>query len=83
MPKIRRIAIENFRAIHALDMDATDLTVIVGDMRAFGRAANLPANEGNQNKKTRIDTMLSGFDLVKVPQLSNKECNSIWPIEAL
>jgi energy-coupling factor transporter ATP-binding protein EcfA2 len=31
MPKIRRIAIKNFRSIIDLTMDATDLTVIVGD----------------------------------------------------
>lgn len=31
MPKIRRITIKNFRSIVELTMDATDLTVIVGD----------------------------------------------------
>lgn len=31
MPKIRRISIQNFRSIVDLRMDATDLTVIVGD----------------------------------------------------
>ena len=31
MPKIRRVAIKNFRSITALEMEATDLTVIVGD----------------------------------------------------
>ncbi len=31
MPKIRRISIRNFRSIIDLTMDATDLTVIVGD----------------------------------------------------
>ncbi|MBX9450297.1 MAG: ATP-binding protein [Mesorhizobium sp.] len=31
MPKIRRISIRNFRSIIELTMDATDLTVIVGD----------------------------------------------------
>lgn len=31
MAKIRRISIKNFRSIAALEMDATDLTIIVGD----------------------------------------------------
>lgn len=31
MPKIRRVTIRNFRSIVELTMDATDLTVIVGD----------------------------------------------------
>lgn len=31
MPKLRRISIKNFRSIAALEMEATDLTVIVGD----------------------------------------------------
>lgn len=33
-------------------------------MRAFGRKPGLPANEGNQNKKIRVDTNLSAAELV-------------------
>lgn len=45
-------------------------------MRAFGRAAHLPANEGNQNKKIRIDTKLSEVDLVNLLQASVPAPNS-------
>ena len=31
MPKIRTIAIQNFRSIRRIDIDATDLTIVVGD----------------------------------------------------
>lgn len=33
-------------------------------MRGFGRAPGLPANEGNQNKKIRVDTKLDAEELV-------------------
>lgn len=55
MPKIRRISIKNFRSIVELTMDATDLTVIVGDNDCGKsnvlRALNLFFN-GNTNPGT-------------------------------
>jgi 5-methylcytosine-specific restriction protein A len=34
-------------------------------MRGFGRSDNMPANEGNQNKKVRIDTSLTDEEVVQ------------------
>jgi energy-coupling factor transporter ATP-binding protein EcfA2 len=58
MPKIRRIAIRNFRSINTLEMKATDLTVIVGDNDCgksnILRALNLFFND-ETNPNTRFN----------------------------
>lgn len=55
MPKIRRITIKNFRSIIDLTMDATDLTVIVGD-NDCGKSNVLRALNLFFNGQTNPDT---------------------------
>lgn len=55
MPKIRRISIKNFRSIVELKMDATDLTVIVGD-NDCGKSNVLRALNLFFNGQTNPDT---------------------------
>lgn len=55
MPKIRRIAIKNFRSIIELTMDTTDLTVIVGD-NDCGKSNVLRALNLFFNGRTNPDT---------------------------
>jgi len=40
-------------------------TMMRAKMRAFGRSDGMPANEGNQNKKIRVDTSLSDDEIVR------------------
>jgi energy-coupling factor transporter ATP-binding protein EcfA2 len=61
MPKIRRIAIKNFRSITALEMEATDLTVIVGD-NDCGKSNLLRALNLFFNDKTNPDTPFNFSD---------------------
>ncbi|WP_455913288.1 ATP-dependent nuclease [Pseudomonas syringae] len=58
MPKIRRITIENFRSIKELSMEATDLTVIVGD-NDCGKSNVLRALNLFFNDQTNPDTPFS------------------------
>ncbi|GEM_PF-590381 len=55
MPKIRRVTIKNFRSIVELTMEATDLTVIVGD-NDCGKSNVLRALNLFFNGKTNPDT---------------------------
>ena len=48
----------------AADSPAAVRTRLRAKMRAFGRSENMPANEGNQNKKILIDTSLTVAEIV-------------------
>jgi energy-coupling factor transporter ATP-binding protein EcfA2 len=61
MPKIRRITIKNFRSIIELTMDATDLTVIVGD-NDCGKSNVLRALNLFFNGQTNPDTPFNFSD---------------------
>ncbi|MBA4013254.1 MAG: hypothetical protein C0481_15420 [Phenylobacterium sp.] len=61
MPKIRSITIENFRSITELSMEATDLTVIVGD-NDCGKSNVLRALNLFFNGKTNPETDFSFVD---------------------
>lgn len=61
MPKIRRITIKNFRSIIELTMDATDLTVIVGD-NDCGKSNVLRALNLFFNGRTNPDTSFNFQD---------------------
>jgi predicted ATPase len=61
MPKIRRISIKNFRSIAELVMDATDLTVIVGDNDS-GKSNVLRALNLFFNDRTNPDAEFSFAD---------------------
>jgi 5-methylcytosine-specific restriction protein A len=47
------------------DTLATVRSQIRARMRAFGRSGSMPANEGNQNKKLRIDTNLEDEEIIR------------------
>lgn len=61
MPKIRRVAIKNFRSISELTMGATDLTVIVGD-NDCGKSNVLRALNLFFNDRTNPDTEFNFSD---------------------
>lgn len=61
MPKIRQITIKNFRSIVELTMDATDLTVIVGD-NDCGKSNVLRALNLFFNDRTNPDTEFNFSD---------------------
>ncbi|WP_145986242.1 HNH endonuclease [Sphingobium sp. YG1] len=49
----------------AADTTAVVRTRMRAKMRAFGRSDDMPANEGNQNKKVRIETSLTDEEIVQ------------------
>ncbi len=49
----------------AADTSTVVRTRMRAKMRGFGRSNNMPANEGNQNKKVRIDTSLMDEEVVQ------------------
>jgi len=50
-------------------------------MRAFGRSDGMPANEGNQNKKIRIDTSLADDEIVRRLRVAPANASSFSPID--
>ncbi|SNB56905.1 MULTISPECIES: ATP-dependent endonuclease [unclassified Agrobacterium] len=78
MPKIRRIAIKNFRSIVDLTMNATDLTVIVGDNDCGKsnvlRALNLFFNdETNPNSEFNFNDDYNRFAETKAKKAAEIE----------
>ncbi len=49
----------------AADTSAAVRTRMRAKMRGFGRSDSMPANEGNQNKRVRIDTSLTDEEVVQ------------------